>query len=50
MTRKNLKNIYPDYATQAISDSSGLEEKTNLPLPSPQAVTEAKEWVDANEK
>ncbi|MCL2817712.1 MAG: DUF3787 domain-containing protein [Clostridiales bacterium] len=50
MSKKTLKDISPDYATQAISDSSSREEKTKIPLPSRQAVTEAKEWVDANEK
>ncbi|MCL2677426.1 MAG: DUF3787 domain-containing protein [Clostridiales bacterium] len=50
MAKKNLKNVSPDYATQAISDSSGREKNTGLPLPSRQAITEAKEWVDGNEK
>ena len=50
MAKKNLKNISPDYATQAVSDSSGLQPQTNISILSPQAVVEAKEWVDANEK
>lgn len=38
------------FATQAISDDSARDPKTNQAIPAEHCVKESKDWVDANEK
>jgi len=46
----NKKSITPQYETLALADSKRKTKKTNMSMPSPEAVEEAKDWVDDNQK
>lgn len=52
MNNPNLRNenIIPEFTTLAALDDSNKLYKSNVSMPSAQAVTDAKDWVDANEK
>ena len=47
---QNKKGITPEYETLALADSKKKDNKTNMSIPSLDAVKEAKDWVDNNPK
>ena len=50
MKNKNNKSVNPVFETYAILDHSHRDKTTNVCIPSEQAVSDAKDWVDLNEK
>ena len=47
---QNKKSITPQYETLALANSQRKDKKTNMSMPSLEAVEEAKKWVDDNQK
>jgi len=47
---QNKKSITPVNETLALADSKGKTRKTNMSMPSLEAVKNAKYWVDSNQK
>jgi len=47
---KSKKDITPQYETLALADSKRKDRKTNMSMPSVEAVKQAKDWVDENQK
>ena len=47
---RNKKSITPEYETLALADSKRKDKKTNMSMPSLDAVKAAKDWVDDNPK
>lgn len=50
MTETKNKIIYGSNATEALSDAKNFEDETHINIPHVEAMEDAKEWVDSNEK
>ena len=50
VTDKKNKNLTPEFETLAITDSTDKVPVTNVVIPSEQAIEDAKDWVDSNQK
>jgi len=44
------KPIYGSNVTEALSDAQNFEPETHINIPHEEAMEDAKEWVDSNEK
>lgn len=50
MTDNKNKPIYGGNKTEALSDVQNFEAETHINIPHLEAMEEAKDWVDSNEK
>lgn len=48
--KRIIGKVKGTFATQAISDDSARDPKTNAAIPAEHCVKENKDWVDYNEK
>lgn len=44
------EKLTPEYETLALANSKTKDKKTKMSMPSREAVKEAKDWVDSNQK
>jgi hypothetical protein len=50
MSEKANKQIYGSNATEALADAENFEAETHINIPHEEAMEDAKDWVDSNEK